>query len=355
MGTSDRIEAIAGLQSKHHGPCLPATAQAGALDREETMSELSTDLRARRIQIIGLIGVPFLALIWAYWTTLGDISRRWASDPQYSHGYLVPFFALILLWLRRDRLQIDQMNSSMWGLVLIIVGLAARLVGAYYHMLWFDSISLLPCVAGLCLLLGGWSAWKWSWPAICFLFFMIPLPYSVATSLSGPLQKLATITSTYALQTFGLPALAEGNVILIDDARIGIVEACSGLRMLVVFFALSTALVLVVKRPIADKIILIFSAIPIALIANVIRVVVTGFLHVSYPNSEVAHVFFHDVAGWLMMPLALGLLWIELKILGRLFLDRNTLPGSPGKRNRSAPLVRSRRRTAPEPAAVEAA
>src|SRR5262249_24766058 len=169
-------------------------------------------------------------------------------------------------------------------------------------------LSLVPTVAGLVLLVGGRAAWRWAWPAVLFLGFMIPLPYFVAVAMSGTLQRIATVTSTFVLQTVGLPALAEGNVILINDNQIGIVAACSGLRMLVVFFALAAAVVLLTQRHWIDKIIIIVSAVPIALIANILRVTATGIMY-DAGYSEMASHFFHDVAGYFMMPLALGLLW----------------------------------------------
>src|SRR5262249_8395944 len=153
-------------------------------------------------------------------------------------------------------------------------------------------LSIVPCAAGIVLLFGGRAAWRWAWPAVLFLCFMIPLPYRVANALSGPLQWLATITSTFIMQVLGLPALAEGNVILLNDHQIGIAEACSGLRMLVVFFALSTAVVLVIQRHWIDKTIIMLSAIPIALISNIIRVTVTGVMY-ELGQSEMANAFFH--------------------------------------------------------------
>src|SRR5262249_58253429 len=134
------------------------------------------------------------------------------------------------------------------------------------------------------------------------------LPDRVNLALSASLQTVATEASTFVLQTIGLPAVSEGNVIRINDSLIGIVEACSGLRMLVVFFALSTGMALVVKAPLGDRLILVASSVPIALVVNVVRITITGALHETV-NSRVADVFFHDVAGWLMMPLALALLW----------------------------------------------
>jgi exosortase len=297
---------------------------------------------------------PTACLTWAFWTTLTELAQTWHDNPQYSHGYLVPGFALALLWLRRDRFDRAAMRPSLWGLPLLAGGLGLRLYGAYYYYTSLDAVALLPSVAGLVLLLGGWRAWRWAWPSVLFLAFMIPLPFRVANALSGPLQRLATVASTFVMQVLGLPALAEGNVILLNDHTIGIVEACNGLRMLVVFFALSTAFTLVVQRPWLDKVILLASAVPIALIANVTRVTTTGVLH-ELTDSATANAFFHDLGGWLMMPLALGLLWIELKVLSRLLTDP---PATPPRLTRDPaarrPLV-PRTPRAPRPVTAPAA
>ena len=152
-----------------------------------------------------------------------------------------------------------------------------------------------------------------------FLFFMLEPPYYLATSLAAPLQSLATDASTFVLQTIGLPAVSEGNVIHINDEHIGIVEAYNGLRMLLVFFALSTGMALAVNAPLGDRLFLVFSSIPVALVSNIARIVVTGVLG-QFVSSNAAHVFYHDVAGLLMMPLALGILWLELKLLACLLI-----------------------------------
>src|SRR5262245_61587412 len=241
--------------------------------------------------------LPLAAWTWSYWSLFPDLQRTWASDPQSSHGYIVPLFALLLLWLRRDLLRQGEISPSWWGLPFLAAGVILRLVGARTYYVWLDQLSLVPCLAGLCWMVGGKTAWRWAWPAIAFLLFMIPLPFSLATALAAPLQRLATVCSTFVMVTLGLPAIAEGNVILLHDAQIGVVEACSGLRMLVVFFALSTALVLLVKRPVTDKIVLVLSAIPIALLANLVRITATGVLH-EFASSDLANTFFHDVAGW---------------------------------------------------------
>src|SRR5262249_40983599 len=198
----------------------------------------------------------------------------------------------------------------------LAAGLGLRLFGTYFHFVWLDPISLLPTLAGLCLLLGGWAAFRWAWPAIGFLAFMIPLPHSAAVALSGQLQRIATIASTFLLQTMGLPALADGNTIRLDDVEIGVVEACSGLRMLVVFFALSTGAALLIRRTLGEKLVLVASAVPIALASNILRITATGVLYQTV-NGDIAQAFFHDVAGWLMMPLGLCFLWLGVEAIGR--------------------------------------
>jgi exosortase len=268
------------------------------------------------------------------------MAQRWHRDPQYSHGYLVPAFALVLLWLRRDRLAPVAPAFSGWGALILLAAAGLRLAGAYFYFSFLDEASLLVCLAGLTLFLGNGAAWRWAWPALGFLGFMLPLPYRLQTALGQPLQRVATVASTYTLQTLGLPALAEGNVITMGELHIGIVEACNGLSMLVVFFALSTAAAMLLRRPAWQKAVLVVSALPIAVFANTVRIVVTALLCATAAGEE-ARALFHDWSGLLMMPLAVGILWGELALLGRLWVERE--PVRPPAAGRPARDKRPRR------------
>jgi exosortase len=281
---------------------------------------------SHRLYFLLLFAFAVSALVWAHWTGLALMAERWTHDPQYSHGYLVPAFAFGLLWARRNIFRESDPKPAWWGILLLLAGIGLHIAGGYYAYTWLDAFSLLPTLAGVVLTLGGWAAWRWAWPAVGFLIFMIPLPYRLEVSLAAPLQRIATMSSTFLLQTFGLPAVAEGNVILLSEARIGIVEACSGLRMLVVFFALSSAVALMIHRPIWERLLIVASAVPLALVVNVMRITVTGFLHEKV-SSNVANAVFHDFAGWLMMPAALAMLWLELTYLRHLLLE--PLPSGP--------------------------
>jgi len=262
------------------------------------------------------------AIIWAYWLPLGQMVHRWSEDSQYTHGYLVPLFSLFLLWFRREQLRDVRLKPNWWGVAILAAGIALGAAGIYFFLTWFVAISLLVCLAGLAVVTGGWPALRWSAQAILFLGFMAPLPYRLQTALGGALQSLATKMSTYALLTFGVPAVSEGNVILINDVKLGIVEACSGLGMLMTFFALSTAFaLLMLKSELWLRITVAVSAIPVAVLANVARITVTGLLY-NASHDRLAHIVFHDVAGWLMMPLAVAILFLEIHVLRRLVIDR---------------------------------
>jgi exosortase len=273
----------------------------------------------REVFVVGAALVAVLGLTHA--ATLVRLVERWSHDPQYSHGFIVPLFALTVLWSRREMLKRVAWRPAWIGLGVLAVGVIARIVAAQSDIEPLDALSLLPTTFGLVLLVGGWSVLRWSWPALAFLAFMMPLPYAIEMALAHPLRQLATGLSTYALQTLGCPAAAEGNVIGIGDIQLGVEEACSGLGMLMTFFALATAVAMIVDAPLHDRLILIGSAIPIAVLANVIRITATGVAYwLAGRDSAVAKMIYHDLAGWLMMPLALAMLYVELKFLTNLFL-----------------------------------
>src|SRR5262249_29563584 len=153
---------------------------------------------------------------------------------------------------------------------------------------------------------------------IAFLVFMMPPPFFAEQFLSQPLRRLATVMSTFLLETLGYPALAEGNLIKLEEVELKVADACSGLGMLVTFFTLSTALAILLQRGWLEKTGIICSAIPIAVLANVLRITATGLAHVSI-GPQTAQLIMHDLAGWLMMPLALAMLWLYVWLLDWVF------------------------------------
>src|SRR5262249_47078650 len=224
-----------------------------------------------------------------------------------------------LLWTRRSLLTQSPGRWSWWGIAFLALAGGMRWYSNYFFYPLLDSTSLLPCLTGIVLLLAGWQGLLWAWPAIAFLVFMIPLPGFIAAGFSHPLQRVATISSTWLLQLFGVPAISRGNVIWLTSGQIGVVEACSGLRMLVLFLAITVAASFLIQRPLWEKTLIAVSALGIGVITNILRITVTAILY-EYVGKELAEKVFHDLAGWLMMPAATGFLFLELYLLSKLLV-----------------------------------
>jgi exosortase len=205
-----------------------------------------------------------------------------------------------------------------------------RLVAACFVVERFDEWSLMPFAAGLALVAGGWAALRWAWPSIVFMYFMTPLPGSVQDRLGPFLQKIGTLASIYLIQAMSIPAVrrgADGNVIQLPGAQLGVAEACSGIRMLMLFFAICVGAAFVLRCPLWKKAVIVVSAVPIAVFSNVIRITVTAVLYElsrRWPtriSEDAAKWLFHDGAGLLMMPLAMVLVFILWHLLGRLVVE----------------------------------
>ena len=252
-------------------------------------------------------------LLWAFGPTVLDMAERWQNDSRYAHGYLVPLFSLFLVWWWHPALLKTPARPSWWGLLILLGGLLTAAAGAYLYVDWFSAVGLVICVAGIVVLAWGFPMLGAAWPAVAFLLFMVPLPYTLEVSLARPLQSVAARLSTWSLQTVGFSAFAEGNTIRMGEVRLGVVEACSGLSMLLTFFALCAAVAVLIKAPLWERLLVVACAAPIAVLSNVVRIVVTGVLH-KLAGQKIADLVFHDLAGWLMMPLALGFLWVAYRL-----------------------------------------
>jgi len=247
-------------------------------------------------------GLTALAVVslWAFWPTLRYLVTAWESEPDYSHGYLVVPLAALFAWLRRGSFPgLD--NRGRWlGVVLVAASLLLRTGAAMLYMEPVDAWSLIVWVAGVVCLVGGWRVLWWSMPSVVFLFFMVPLPWRVDQMLSRPLQRGATIISTWVLQCFGQPAFDEANTILLGDFRLEVEQACSGLRIFLGIFALAYAMAVMVPSRWWEKALLFVFALPVSIVANVSRVVLTGLLY-QWVSGEAARHFGHDLAGWVMI------------------------------------------------------
>jgi len=242
----------------------------------------------------------------------------------------VPLFSLFLLWFRRDMIIPFAGRGSWWGLAFLAFWAAMRWAAVYFNFGSLPEMSMLPFFAGLALVAGGWQGIRWAWPSIVFLAFMLPMPGAVQGLVSLQLQGVAARLSVYVIQTLGIASMAQGHLIEISGARepLDVAQACSGLRMMTMFFAMCVGAAFLVRKPLWEKLFIIASAAPIAVLANVARIVVTAVCYeiarrwpsLMDPDRVVEIV--HTWAGYLIeMPAGLVLLWIELSLLSKLLIS----------------------------------
>jgi exosortase len=264
-----------------------------------------------------VFGVLVLLVTLGYINMLIYSAHFWA-DGLYSHGYIIPVFAAGLFWMRRQQLtQVPDMERWI-GVAMLFVSLLVRLYASYYDYNPLDRVTYIGCLLGICQMIGGFKMLLWAGPPMAFLFFMFPLPSRIENTVLMKLQNIAAVCSTWVLQLLGFPALRDGNRIMIDQIPLEVAEACSGLRMGTIFGAMSVALAMIIDRPWWDRLTILVFAIPVALVTNMIRIVATAVLYAAFPENDAVRHYVHNWAGLAMMPIALGLLWLELAILNSL-------------------------------------
>jgi len=262
------------------------------------------------------------ALAFAYAGLFAYSFKEWLK-PDYSHGFLVPFFSAFLFYRSWPAAPRKVRWPEPWGLAFLAAGMGLFLFAGNTNIAkeWLQGLSLVINLCGVLLLLGGWPVLRWGWPPVAFLIFMFPLPYRVEHWLGGELQKLAAAASAFVLQTIGYPTLREGVILHVQDHTLEVEKACNGLSMLLTFVALSVGMVLVVRRAWLDKALILVAAVPVAILSNVARIALTGVLY-NEAGKELGDNVFHDFAGWLMMPFALLVLWLGLKLLDWVFVPQ---------------------------------
>ena len=269
------------------------------------------------------LGAAALVLALAYAPNFLDLGRTWSNDENYQHGFLVIPIALFILWRRLTDIPRDEEASDIgaapwWGWALLVAALVVRSVAYEWSFQWVETATLLPAIVGLTWAFGGRPLLYRAWPAILFLVFMLPLPTAVNGLIALPLQRIAATGSRFLLQLCGFWVVQQGNVLQLDtpfgNRALDVALACSGLKMLMTLAAAVTATMMLLPLPTGKRIVLLISAVPIALISNMTRIVTTALCYYKIEGEGGQH-WAHDISGWMMMPLALILVGVELQVL----------------------------------------
>ena len=227
-----------------------------------------------------------------YYSIGRNLASQWFRDPNYSHGILAVLFSLWIAWKKKDTLSSMPPSPSWSGLVIVLAGLSILVLGVLGAENFLSRSSILVVIAGLIVQFGGWRyLWVLLFPLACLLL-AIPIPAIVFNQISLPLQFQASKLAAALLTLIGVPVLQEGNLIHLPSLTLDVAEACSGIRSLVSLITLAVIYGYFFELGQLRRWLLIFSAIPIAVIANGLRVTGTGVLG-EYWSPETASGFFH--------------------------------------------------------------
>lgn len=272
------------------------------------------------IAYLGLLAVSFLLL---YYQVVLRLVEYWETNPNYSHGYFIPFLAGFMIWSKRQEIFQNEIDPKiLWGGLLILAGLLQMVLGSVGTQFFLKATSMIAILLGISLFFWGMPVTLKLLVPILYLIFMIPLPGIIWNQLAFPLSLMASKVAANVIDLMGLSILREGNILQLPNVTLQVAEACSGLRSLTTLFALSALVAYLSYLRRSLKLIIFFSAIPIALVGNVVRLTATAVL-ARYFGPDMAKGFIHEFSGWVLFVLGLILLIMLHNLLARWSRPKN--------------------------------
>jgi len=295
-----------------NSPVVSASIPSGLTDSTEMTEPLTfhykEDTAASQTAWI-MAAVLCLLMVLLYYPIGIKLVSDWYNIEDNSHGLLIPFFVIFLLWDKREKLRATPLRPAWGGIGLVLFGLCVLMVGVFGADLFLSRISFLIVVLGIILMLMGRPMLRETSFMLFVFLLAIPLPTLIMNHITFPLQLRSSQLATGLLSLVGIPVLREGNVIQLPAMQLEVAEACSGIRSLMSLFTVAVIYGYFIEKTTLRRVILAAAAIPIAVAANAARIFGTG-LCVQYWDPDKAQGFFHEFSGWLMFLVSLSLLYL---------------------------------------------
>jgi exosortase len=287
---------------------MPYTPDLVVKEADSSLPQGNTLSIASRYAWLPYAGIALL-LVVLYHRVAVKLVYDWYTIPDYSHGFLVPFFAAFLVWDKRKVLKTTPIKQTWSGIVLIVFSIMVLILGVYGVELFTARMSFIFLLTGLIATFFGWGMVRALRFPLLVLVLAIPFPAILFNRITFPLQLLASRIASDILPLLGVPTLHEGNVIELPIMKLEVAEACSGIRSLMSLFTLAVFYGYFLEKTTKRRVILALASIPIAVTANVARIVGTG-LCVQYWDPDKALGFFHEFSGWVMFVVSLACLYL---------------------------------------------
>jgi exosortase len=269
---------------------------------------------ASRRQSIVLFWTLVACAVAVYSPILYYMVDQWSWDDDYSHGFLIVPLSAWFAYERKNKLRRAPVEGSWWGLLPLAIGTLTLAVGRLGVELMNMRVSFVFTLIGLVLLVLGRPMFRILSFPLLFLFLMVPLPQSLVNVVAFPLQLIAADMAVNALHLLQIPALREGNIIHLASSQLFVAEACSGLRSLMALFTLGVVFAYFFRKSTAERIVIVLSTIPIAILVNSFRVALTGILTHRFGEQAASGVV-HATEGMFTFGIAFLLLLAEARLL----------------------------------------
>jgi exosortase len=254
----------------------------------------------------------------------------WYELPDFSHGFLIPFFVLFLAWDQRALLASTPIRPTWAGIGLVVFALFVLLTGVFGADLFLSRCSFVLLVAGCIWTLLGAKMLRRTRFMLFVLCLAIPLPTLILNQITFPLQLLASQCASALLPLAGVPVLRDGNVIELPAMQLEVAEACSGIRSLMSLFTVAVIYGYFLEHQTWRRVVLALASLPIAVAANAFRIFGTGVC-VQYWDPDKASGFFHEFSGWLMFLVSLSCLYLVHRIMRLLAGPSHGAAGGEGR------------------------
>lgn len=221
-----------------------------------------------------------------------------APESLYSHALFIPVICAYFLWRQRAELgEAPLAPSPLLGYPLLIGGCLLLIVGDFLGFMTVVHFSLLPVVWGLCLLMLGRQATLSIWFPLAFLFFMLPLPYSLVSVVSFKSKMLATESAVHLGQLLTLNFVQDGSYVFLGTTdRLMVGDVCGGMRSLIALLAFGALMAYISKTRGWARIAILLISPAVAIAANVARIFFLCVIGYFF-GSEWATGKVHDASG----------------------------------------------------------
>ncbi len=247
-----------------------------------------------------------LLLLVCYAPVLASLVRQWMDDADMGHGFFVPVIAGYIAWQKRNQIAGLIPSPNWWGLAVMLWAGLQLYIATLGAELFLTRTSFVISIVGAVLLLGGTRYLKIFAFPLFLLFFMVPIPSVIYTQITFPLQLFASRVAENSIDLLQIPVIREGNVLILPQQTLNVVEACSGIRSLLTLTFLALVYGHFFEKRTWIRMVLFFATIPIAIVANAGRVTFTGV--VSQFKPELAEGWFHEAQGWVIFMIGLTIL-----------------------------------------------